>query len=361
MGLITLVGVVTIFFSTYMILYSHKLYRLLATPLKIFERKRPYREDISGSESSVISVDVIMVGLGNYGSGLVEQLLNRKKNIVGVDFDPAVLEKWRSRNVSVLYGDVDDPDILEQMPLKRAQWVVSTVRNRELNLAFLQELRVAGFTGKIAFTATNEEEAGFYEKAGAHVVFRPFKDAAEQAADSLTQAMDMLPENIDWPIAFRDIRISSGSVFAGHPIKDIPIRAETYVSILAVSRAGQIHFEPGPDYKIYPGDRLVIMGSPGELKKAENFLNRLQDQQPHENLERFAIAEVLIAEKSKMVGQTLAELKFRQKYGVTVVGIRRNGDKIGAPGPDEKLKAGDHLVLIGTSSKIDSITQTGSL
>jgi Kef-type K+ transport system membrane component KefB/Trk K+ transport system NAD-binding subunit len=360
MGLITLVGVVTIFFSTYMILYSHKLYRLLATPLKIFERKRTHREDASGIDPDVLSVDVILVGLGNYGSGLAQQLLNRKKNILGVDFDPAVLEKWRSRNVFVLYGDMEDPDILEQLPLGKAQWVVSTVRNRDLNVAFLNELHVKGYRGKMALTAINEEEAKCYEKAGAHVVFRPYKDAAEQATDSLTQAMDMLPENIDWPIAFREIRISTGSVFVGQAVKNIPIRAETDVSILAVSRAGQIHYEPGPDFKVYPGDRLVIMGPPGELKKAEKLLNRLQDQQMHENLERFAIAEVLISKGSEMVGQTLAELRFRQKYGVTVVGIRRNEEKISAPGPDDKLRAGDHLVLIGTSSKINLITQSGT-
>jgi Kef-type K+ transport system membrane component KefB/Trk K+ transport system NAD-binding subunit len=299
MGLITLVGVVTIFFSTYLILYSHNLYRLLAKPLKIFERKKTYREDASKIDRDFLSVDVILVGLGNYGGGLAQQLLSRKKNIVGVDFDPAVLEKWRSRNVFVVYGDMEDPDILEQLPLNKAQWVVSTVRTRDLNLAFLKELHVKGYRGKIAFTAINEEEAKYYEKAGAHVVFRPYKDAAEQATDSLTQAMDMLPENIDWPIAFSEIRISSGSVFAGHALKNIPIRAETYVSILAVSRAGQIHYEPGPDFKVFPGDRLVIMGPPGELKKAEQLLNRLQDQQMHENLERFAIAEVLIAEVPK--------------------------------------------------------------
>jgi Kef-type K+ transport system membrane component KefB/Trk K+ transport system NAD-binding subunit len=360
MGLITLVGVVTIFFSTYMILYSHKLYRLLATPLKIFERKRTHREDASGIDRDVLSVDVILVGLGNYGSGLARQLLNRKKNIVGVDFDPAVLEKWRSRNVFVLYGDMEDPDILEQLPLSKAQWVVSTVRNRDLNLSFLKELHVNGYRGKIALTAINEEEAKCYEKAGAHVVFRPFSDVADQAADSLTQAMDMLPEYINWPIAFREIRISTGSVFVGQAVKNIPIRAETDVSILAVSRAGQIHYEPGPDFKVYPGDRLVIMGPPGELKKAEKLLNRLQDQQMYENLERFAIAEVLIAKGSEMAGQTLAELRFRQKYGVTVVGIRRNDEKISAPGPNDKLQAGDHLVLIGISSKINLITQSGT-
>jgi Kef-type K+ transport system membrane component KefB/Trk K+ transport system NAD-binding subunit len=360
MGLITLVGVVTIFFSTYMILYSHNLYRLLAKPLKIFERKKTYREDASKIDRDVLSVDVIIVGLGNYGSGLAQQLLNRKKNIVGVDFDPAVLEKWRSRHVFVLYGDMEDPDILEQLPLNKAHWVVSTVRIRELNMGFLKELHTNGYTGKVAFTAINEEEAKIYEKAGVHVVFRPYKDAAEQATDSLTQAMDMLPENIDWPIAFREIRISTGSVFVGQAVKNIPIRAETDVSILAVSRAGQIHYEPGPDFKVYPGDRLVIMGPPGELNKAEKLLNRLQDQQMYENLERFAIAEILIAEGSEMAGQTLAELRFRQKYGVTVVGIRRNDEKISAPGPDNMLQVGDCLVLIGTSSKINLITKSGS-
>jgi K+/H+ antiporter YhaU regulatory subunit KhtT len=124
---------------------------------------------------------------------------------------------------------------------------------------------------------------------------------------------------------------------------------------------GQIHYEPGPDFDVYPGDRIVIMGPPGELKKAEELLNRLQDQQTQEKPERFAITEILIAEDSEMEDRTLAELRFRQKYGVTVVGIRRKGDKIVTPGADDKLKAGDYLVLIGTSSKIDSISKEGSL
>jgi predicted Kef-type K+ transport protein len=47
MGLITLVGVVTIFESTYMILYSGELYRLLSGPLKIFERRNPYRQAVA--------------------------------------------------------------------------------------------------------------------------------------------------------------------------------------------------------------------------------------------------------------------------------------------------------------------------
>ncbi|MDD5476119.1 MAG: cation:proton antiporter, partial [Syntrophales bacterium] len=99
MGLITLVGVVTICASTYMILYSGTLYRFLEKPLKLFERSHPFREPAAEILTDVSRVDVILMGLGNYGSGLAEHLLERKKTLIGVDFDPTALEWWRSLGV----------------------------------------------------------------------------------------------------------------------------------------------------------------------------------------------------------------------------------------------------------------------
>ncbi len=49
MGLITLVGLITISASTYMIIYSHPLYERLAPWLKIFERRQPHREAVQAS------------------------------------------------------------------------------------------------------------------------------------------------------------------------------------------------------------------------------------------------------------------------------------------------------------------------
>jgi len=113
MGLITLVGVVTIFLSTYMILYSGNLYSLLAGPLRIFEREKPFRESAIDSFQTVPAADTIIVGLGNYGSGIADFLLRRNRKIVGIDFDPAALERWKKRGVPVLYGDMADPGIHE--------------------------------------------------------------------------------------------------------------------------------------------------------------------------------------------------------------------------------------------------------
>jgi len=355
MGLITLVGVVTIFVSTYMILYSQNLYQLLATPLKIFERKNPYREASSDTSAGTTAADAILVGLGNYGSGLAERLLDRKMKIIGVDFDPQALERWRARGVPVLYGDMADPDLYEQLPVNRVRWVVSTVRSKDVNLVLLHLLRYRGYDVKVALTAANEEEASLYRQAGAHVVLRPFTDAAEQGADALTYATDILPERVDWPVTFQEIRVRSGSVFAGQSLRNIPLRSAAGVSVLAVSRAGRVHYDPQPDFQVYPGDRMVLMGPTQSLKKAENLINQAEDRESTDRLERFVIAELEVFDDSKWSGKTLAELQFRQRCGVTVVGIRRGQTRITSPGPNESLQPGDHLIVIGTSDKVSQL------
>lgn len=355
MGLITLVGVVTIFASTYMILYSAQLYKLLSRPLRIFEMRNPYREAAIDSVQATPKVDMILLGLGNYGSGLAECLVRRDKTIIGVDFDPAALEKWRTRGISVLYGEMADPEIHEQLPLHKTGWVVSTVRSRELNLSLLNQLKARGYQGKVALTATSEEEASSFEKSGAHVVFRPFNDAAEQAADSLSHAMGVLPEKIDWPIAFREIRVQAGARYAGKKVRSIPLRSETGVSILAISRAGHVHHEPGPTFRVFPGDRLILMGSPEELRKAEALLSQRNEIDDEENNDRFEIAEISVSPDSGKAGMTLADLQFRQTYGVTVVGIRRGDERITSPKPDERLEAGDRVIVIGSLQAVESL------
>jgi predicted Kef-type K+ transport protein/Trk K+ transport system NAD-binding subunit len=361
MGLITLVGVATIFASTYLILYSGPLYERLAGPLKVFERRNPHRETAIDTLHAVPSVDVILLGLGNYGSSLAAYLLGRRKTLLGVDFDPGVLAKWRNRGMTVLYADIMDPEAHEHLPINHARWVVSTIRSPEINLSLLERLQTMGYAGKIALTAANEEEAERFDKAGAHVTFRPFVDAAEQAADALTHAMDVLPEKVDWPIAFGEVRVRTGSTVAGQTVRELPLRAATGVSILAVSRAGQVHYDLQPDFRIYPGDRLVIMGPAEGLRRAETLLNQTQKAEGRDSTDRFEAAEIRISDDSPLAGQTLAEARFRQKHGVTVVGIRRGKEKINTPAPTEQLARGDCLIVIGNKQAVESLNQSEAL
>ncbi|MBM4289345.1 MAG: sodium:proton exchanger, partial [Deltaproteobacteria bacterium] len=307
MGLITLVGLVTIGVSTYMILYSGPLYQRLSPWLKVFERKTPYRETTQDSAAKVPVADIMLIGLGNFGSDLARRLLARKKKIVVVDFDPEVLEYWKKKGLPAFYGDVGDPEILEHLPLQQSRCVVSTVRDRDLNLHLNETLKSHGYQGRVVLTARHAEEALAFSAAGADLVFRPFSDAAEQAADSLSAALHMLSESAHWPVDFKIFRLEPGSLYAGRTIGEIPLRQETGVSIIAISRAGRTIFDPDPQMPLYPEDRLVLSGEPEQLIQAETFLALRDLEEDYAEEEQFGIAEIPLAADSPLIGRSLAQ------------------------------------------------------
>lgn len=359
MGLITLVGVVTIFLSSYMILYSGQLYNLLAKPLKFFERRNPYREASTENISQSGTIDVVLFGLGNYGSAVAEQLLRRQKNIAGVDFDPASLNRWRARGINAWYGDLTDPELHDLLPLHQAKWVVCTVRSLEINLALLNHLKLAGFKGGIALTAAVQEEADLFKRVGATVVFRPFVDAAEQAVDLLTHGHELMPTRSDWPVSFLETRIRPDSIAAGKTIRTIPLRSFAGVTILAVSRAGRMQYDPAPDFLLYPGDRLVLIGPPAGLSEAETLLNSFEAAAETTDTDPLELAEISIDETSHLAGKTLAETKFREKFGVTVIGIQRGQEQHIAVTPEDLILAGDRLMVIGAGRQLQMFQAQG--
>jgi len=360
-GLVTMVGIVTILGSTYMIIYSEKLYNSLAKYLQIFERKNPYREAASGNIPQVAHIDFILIGLGRFGHNIGLHLLKRGKTFMGMDFDPARLAQWSNYNVPVFYGDISDLDIYEQLPLHKTKWVVSSIRSRELNSLLMKELKQRGYTGKIAVTATSKDDVQLFQKMGAQVVFKPFSDAAEQAVNNLAHAMELIPNNIDWPVAFKEIKIESTFVYSGKTIRDIPLGGYTGVSILAVSRGGKVYYDIGADYQIYPGDSILIMGSPEKIKEAEETLTEVRIDSTASEVSQFSIAYFKFRNCPDGYCESLSALGFRQKYGVTVIGIQRENERITTPDPQDSIRATDQLVVIGKTERLKMMSEKHEL
>jgi Kef-type K+ transport system membrane component KefB len=186
LGLITLVGLITICLSTYLILYSAPLYRRLSPWLGLFERKFPYRE--KGEEGGPgPSVDVILFGLGRYGNHMARDLMQRKINVLGVDFDRQVVASWQREGLPARYGDAEDPEFPATLPLNQAQWVVSTIPQLDVNLSLLDALRNNGFSGRMAFTAHSRRDAEILQESGADLILTPFAHAAREAAEILIE------------------------------------------------------------------------------------------------------------------------------------------------------------------------------
>jgi FlaA1/EpsC-like NDP-sugar epimerase len=156
-GLITLVGLITIGLSTYLILYSHQIYNFLSPALDIFQRKDPYREGAIKLEEK-LEIGVVIFGVGRFGGRVIDILDQHPElDYVGVDIDPDVVKRYQNKGKAMIYGDIEDPDILEQVPYEKAKCVISTVPNKDYSLHLIRTLRKSGYNGKIYLTARNEE------------------------------------------------------------------------------------------------------------------------------------------------------------------------------------------------------------
>ena len=138
LGLTTLVGMVTIALSTYMILYSQPFYERLRPWLGVFERRHPHRE-LAVERQKILDKppNVIIFGLGRYGERLFSRLRQDGVAVMGVDFDPEIVRKLQHRGFSVRFGDGEDAAFLETLPLKTTNWIVSTLPILEANRVLL--------------------------------------------------------------------------------------------------------------------------------------------------------------------------------------------------------------------------------
>jgi Kef-type K+ transport system membrane component KefB/Trk K+ transport system NAD-binding subunit len=364
MGLITLVGLITIAASTYLILYSYPIYEKIAPLLSVFERKIPYAEEAREQEVNKETFDVILLGLGSFGNHIAKRLISRGRRVLGVDFDPQVVARWRENGYAALYGDIEDPDLFEHLPLKDAGWVVAAMPIREGSIPFIRRLREAGYTGKVAATVETESEealcrmaggtgdpeddAALCRAAGADLILRPFEDAADQAADALTAASEILQKQMPWPVSMEEVRLRPGSLLCGKRLKDIDLRSETGASIVAVSRAGRSYFDLNPDFQLFPWDHLVIAGEPDNLRRAHRYLSRTKarDRAMDDINPSLAIDMIELKEDSAWIGKTPAELDLRKIHGISIIALKRGDQNITAPDSHICLQAGDMLFVI---------------
>ncbi len=185
MGLITLVGLITISVSTYMILYSHSLYKWLSPWLDIFERHQVYRETDLNSVTEDTTTQVILFGMGRYGRGIAQALRARGCRVLSVDYNPELVRSGDFMGYPVLYGDAEAPEFITSLPLANTQWVVSTPRELHVNKSLIHALRNNGYAGRIAVTAHSFADIKKLEQAGADLILEPFSDAAQDAADRI--------------------------------------------------------------------------------------------------------------------------------------------------------------------------------
>lgn len=164
-AIITLVALITIGVSTYMMQYDDKLYKKLADSLSIFEREtlreKHRRED---------SFPAILLGYHKGGHEFVEAFRDMKLRYLVVDDDPDIIEHLEHQGIRHEFGDMTDEEFLLEINAANAKLVVSTVESLSANIATLKFLR--HHNPKVSFIChalSYEEAAELYEHGASYV------------------------------------------------------------------------------------------------------------------------------------------------------------------------------------------------
>ncbi|MDP3137176.1 MAG: NAD-binding protein [Burkholderiaceae bacterium] len=131
------------------------------------------------------------------------RLKNKGIRVLGVDFNPIAVRRWRSLGLNTEYGDATDLEFVSTLPLSTAKWVVSTIPIHPTGVSYedtrrtlMQAARSSGFRGRIAVTSHSEVDTKEQSALGADIVLEPFH---ESEADDLLIVQLNPPRRTDLP------------------------------------------------------------------------------------------------------------------------------------------------------------------
>ena len=171
MSLVTLIGIITIFASSYFIYYGDRIYEFMKPGVKFLEKRKGLVEEFG--ELTNLKNHLVLVGVHRMGQAILRALSNSTRDFVAVDFDPVVVKNLREYNLPVFYGDITEEAIQESVGLDKAHVVISTAPDFRDNLAVLEIVRRSNPKTKVILTSESETDALELYRKGADYVILP--------------------------------------------------------------------------------------------------------------------------------------------------------------------------------------------
>lgn len=144
------------------------------------------------------------------------------------------------------------------------------------------------------------------------------------------------------------IGLPSESDFAGKQLKNLPLRSISGANIVKIMRGSRNILIPSGDEMLFPGDRLVAVGTSEQLRNLRETIDSCCSGSDAVDSE-FELESIILSEDSYLCGKTLREADMRS-YGCMVISLIRDGQIETNPKPDYRFRAGDTVWLAGEKS-----------
>lgn len=177
-ALVTLVAMITIAASTYLMHYDNALFRYFEKfRISLFDRaiKHPEKRRQPGYQ-------LLLFGYQKGGHEFINTFTHINKKYMVVDYDPSIIESLEHRGIPCLYGDATDPELMEEVNIENVKLVVSTFGDHVVSEQLVETIRRVNKKAVIVCHADNHQEAVRLYDLGATYVMMPHYIGTEQVS-----------------------------------------------------------------------------------------------------------------------------------------------------------------------------------
>jgi di/tricarboxylate transporter len=157
------------------------------------------------------------------------------------------------------------------------------------------------------------------------------------------------------------VRLPKDSDLAGSTLNKSRLAEVFDFRVTAMFREGALTVMPRGDVDLIGGDLLLIEGQPGDLDVLRGLQELDIESTAPGNIgafksDRLTLMDATLDPRSQLAGKTVGELNFRERYGIELAGIWREGETVGTELADERLQVGDALLLLGPRDRLQLLT-----
>ncbi|AOT57155.1 MULTISPECIES: potassium channel family protein [Lactobacillales] len=213
-----------------------------------------------------------IIGLGRFGSSLLESLISAGQEVLAIDRDADVIEDYMDKATHAVIADSQDEEALRDLDLPSFDHVIVAIGHNQqasiLTTVLLKDIGVKSVVAK----AENNLHARILQKIGADQVVRPEYEMAKQLAERLVtpNILNYITLSDDYSLA--EVKITNFK-FVNKTISDLNIRSDFGLNVIAVKAHDEFIAAPESAYMIRIGDILTVIGESINVKKFENLVS----------------------------------------------------------------------------------------
>lgn len=211
----------------------------------------------------------IVIGMGRFGSEAARRLCELGCEVLALDRSNELIQRISSDVTQAVVADVRDKEVLRALGVgdldcgivaigdSLGDSVLATMNLKELGVPY------------VVCKAHDETHRQVLLKLGADKVLIPEQEQANRLARNLSSPNVL--DYIELSDAYGIIEVPAPTPWLHKSLKNLNVRANLGVNIIAVKQGEQINVAPGADYTVQPGDVMVVLGDTGALNAVQKL------------------------------------------------------------------------------------------